>query len=378
MIWAAIETSSADTASSHTMNDGLTASARAMPMRCLWPPENSCGYRLVKFGFSPTSLSSSETRWVRSRFDPIEKLSSGSVMMSPTVILGSSEANGSWKIICIFRRIRRSLAPRSFVMSWPSNVIVPPVTGSSAVIRRARVDLPQPDSPTRPSASPLRTSRLTPSTAWTAAPPKPAMGKCLKTFSTRSSTGSAVGTADCLGWAACIDRSGLELLDRILGEGSLAGDLDRFLRHVAHQHPAPRDLVHPHLCQRRLFRPAVVDHERAAGVELAAGRRVRQVRWEAADADQAVLARLVDPRHRAKQRPGVGVLRALEDLLDRTLLDDPAGVHDDHPLAQARHQGHVVGDQHHGRPQLAVELLHQGDDLRLHRDVEGGGRLVRD
>ena len=31
-------------------------------------------------------------------------------MMSPTVIRGSSDANGSWKIICIFRRTRRSAA----------------------------------------------------------------------------------------------------------------------------------------------------------------------------------------------------------------------------------------------------------------------------
>ena len=38
-----IETSSADTGSSQTMSRGSTASARAMPMRCRWPPENSCG-----------------------------------------------------------------------------------------------------------------------------------------------------------------------------------------------------------------------------------------------------------------------------------------------------------------------------------------------
>ena len=95
MIWAAIETSRAETASSHTMNEGLTASARAMPMRCLWPPENSWGYRLVKLGLRPTRRSSSWTRFRRSRTVPIEKLSSGSWRMSPTVMRGSSEANGS-------------------------------------------------------------------------------------------------------------------------------------------------------------------------------------------------------------------------------------------------------------------------------------------
>ena len=72
------------------------------------------------------------------------------------------------------------------------------------------------------------------------------------------------------------------------------------------------------------------------------------------------------------------MLRTLEDLLDRTLFDDPAGVHHDDPLAQARNQRHVVRDQHHRGVQLAVKLLHQLDDLGLDRDVKGRGRLVGD
>ena len=43
MICAWIDTSSADTGSSATISLGLTASARAMPMRWRCPPENSCG-----------------------------------------------------------------------------------------------------------------------------------------------------------------------------------------------------------------------------------------------------------------------------------------------------------------------------------------------
>ena len=43
MIWAWMETSRALIGSSATMNSGLSASERAMPMRCRWPPENSCG-----------------------------------------------------------------------------------------------------------------------------------------------------------------------------------------------------------------------------------------------------------------------------------------------------------------------------------------------
>ena len=45
-ICAWIETSSAETGSSQTISFGLSASARATPMRCRWPPENSAGKRL--------------------------------------------------------------------------------------------------------------------------------------------------------------------------------------------------------------------------------------------------------------------------------------------------------------------------------------------
>ena len=41
--WACTETSSAETGSSQTITFGLSASPRAMPIRCRWPPENWCG-----------------------------------------------------------------------------------------------------------------------------------------------------------------------------------------------------------------------------------------------------------------------------------------------------------------------------------------------
>ena len=43
MICAWIDTSSADTASSQTMNSGFSDSARAMPTRWRCPPDISCG-----------------------------------------------------------------------------------------------------------------------------------------------------------------------------------------------------------------------------------------------------------------------------------------------------------------------------------------------
>jgi hypothetical protein len=80
---------------------------------------------------------------------------------------------GSWKIIEIslprIRRISRSLF---LTRSWPSKSICPPAMrpGGVAIRRiteRLVTDLPEPDSPTTPSVSPLSRWKLTPSTALT-------------------------------------------------------------------------------------------------------------------------------------------------------------------------------------------------------------------
>src|SRR6185436_17562843 len=75
-----------------------------------------------------------------------------------------------------------------WAMSTPWYLIAPAVGSSNRVISRAVVDLPQPDSPTRPSVSPACTVRLTPSTACThlvprARRPSPFVRKCIFTSS---------------------------------------------------------------------------------------------------------------------------------------------------------------------------------------------------
>src|SRR5215211_8090890 len=67
-------------------------------------------------------------------------------------------------MICISRRSGRISRRLNFVMSWPSKTIRPAVGSISFVMRRAVVDFPQPDSPTSPSVSPLRMSKVTSST----------------------------------------------------------------------------------------------------------------------------------------------------------------------------------------------------------------------
>ena len=68
---------------------------------------------------------------------------------------------------------------------------------------------------------------------------------------------------------------------------------------------------------------------RAARPEVAALRRVQQRRRGARDRRQAPRALTIEARDRPEQSPRVGVLGVVEDLVERALLDDPPGVHDD-------------------------------------------------
>ena len=70
--------------------------------------------------------------------------------------------------------------------------------------------------------------------------------------------------------------------------------------------------------------------------------------------------------------------RRLDDVAHRPHLDDPPGIHDGDAVGGLGDHAHVVGDQHDGGAALPGEPPDQRDDLRLHRDVERGGRLVGD
>ena len=97
--WACTDTSRADTGSSQMMMLGLRARARATPIRCRCPPEN-WWVSVDVIGVEPDQL--------QQLANPVSHLvlgsrplviAQGSATMSPTVILGLSEAYGSWKMI---------------------------------------------------------------------------------------------------------------------------------------------------------------------------------------------------------------------------------------------------------------------------------------
>ena len=59
----------------------------------------------------------------------------------------------------------------------------------------------------------------------------------------------------------------------------------------------------------------------------------------------------------------------------RELHDLPC-VHHRNPVAHVIDHAQIVGDQQVGKAQLRLEVLKQGDDLRLHRDVKRREGLV--
>ena len=72
------------------------------------------------------------------------------------------------------------------------------------------------------------------------------------------------------------------------------------------------------------------------------------------------------------------MLRLREDLRGRPVLHDPACVHHHHRVRGLGDDAEVVRDEDDADVELALDLLDQLEDLRLHRHVERGGRLVGD
>ena len=98
----------------------------------------------------------------------------------------------------------------------------------------------------------------------------------------------------------------------------------------------------------------------------------------AADRLQLLPPRRVQPRDRAQQPMRVGVARRAEEPVPLRALDDPSAVEHVDGLAQPGDDAEVVRDHDQGRARLPHELGQQPEDLRLDRDVEGGGRFVGD
>ena len=131
--------------------------------------------------------------------------------------------------------------------------------------------------------------------------------------------------------------------------------------------------------QLRLGGAAVVDRQRAARRERAAGRQARPAtaaHRESAPAARPAGRRAGAPSRAARRcRASGGRGRAAPTEAD---LDGATGVHHHGAVGELGDHPEVVGDDQHARAgDVACGLQHL-EDLRLHGDVQRGGRLVAD
>src|SRR6516165_10034217 len=106
---------------------------------------------------------------------------------------------------------------------------------------------------------------------------------------------------------------------------------------------------------------------RAGGGGLAPGRR----RAAAQHAPE-----IVRVRGRGDEELGVGMRRALGQLLSRAPLDDLPGVHDQHLVGEVACGRDVVGDVEQGELEAAAQVVEQAQHLQPDRDVQHRHRLV--
>src|SRR6185369_11318752 len=160
--------------------------------------------------------------------------------------------------------------------------------------QRPTVDLPQPDSPTRPSVSPAKISNDTPSTARTTSV-EPSTGKCLTrplTLTSVSLINPFVVGCDC---------------------GS------KIVKHATHFNVAVE------LIQRNLFRRATRHTMRTARREVTTGRQIRRSRHDAFDRLEPLFLYHLRARElwdRTQQALRVRMLGPCKQLVDGRLFHD--------------------------------------------------------
>ncbi len=88
------------------------------------------------------------------------------------------------------------------------------------------------------------------------------------------------------------------------------------------------------------------------------------------------LKSLINIRHGGKQFLRVRMLRSVANLIGGAGFNDFALIHHGNAVAHFSHHGQIVTDKEIGQAALALEPLQKLDDIRLHRNIERGDRLV--
>ncbi len=170
--WRCTVTSSAVVGSSATISAGLPISPIPIIARCRMPPENSCGYCRTRRSAAGTRTARSRSTARASAWLRVMPWCSRATSAScdPTRCVGLNDVIGSWNTIanevpsrCRVRPCRPGRSGRCpgtpGVRRRPGRALRP--AGRSPA---PSDDLPEPDSPTTPTASPRRTMKLTPRT----------------------------------------------------------------------------------------------------------------------------------------------------------------------------------------------------------------------
>ena len=115
----------------------------------------------------------------------------------------------------------------------------------------------------------------------------------------------------------------------------------------------------------------------AARREAARQQRRRQI-GKLALYDVKIVGRAGMLRRGGQKLGRVGVARGPDQRRDRRALDDLTRMHHHDAMAVRRGKRKVVGDEQRGHAPRARQIRNQFHDGRLGRDVQAGGRLVRD
>ena len=91
---------------------------------------------------------------------------------------------------------------------------------------------------------------------------------------------------------------------------------------------------------------------------------------------RADAARRIGDRRGGEQRLRIGMHDLPRQITRLRELDDLAEIHHRDAVGDAAHEREVVGDEHVGQAELALQPAQQVDDLRLDRYVERRHRLV--
>ena len=254
-------------------------------------------------------------------------------------------------------------------MSWPSKV------DRAAGQRRAggsrqrpSVDLPQPDSPTSPSVSPRRTSKLDAVHGVHA--------RDLALEATPFLIGKYLSTSSATSSGRRVAARSTRLTRSALGVASL-GAPPRFSRSADGRRPDGR--------ARPWRSSSGVSLRQRSNRCAQRGAKLQPAGRSTSDGGRPGIAASrcgrgpVEPRDRARAAPtctGAGASQKTSRF--GALLDDPPGVHHHHAVGDLGDDADVVRDQDDRRAELGLEPLDQLQDLGLDRDVERGRRLVGD